>query len=109
MARLRFFCPSRCYAFVGDSGKPGIKDLLSQLQSAIDDSNLEEDDKRQALEQVKVLAEVGQKPNDENMKKQAKKAIGFLGVIAEGLPSAAKLVDACKSLLPMIKVWFGLI
>jgi len=85
-----------------------INELLAQLQSAINDPNLDEDDKKQAIEQVKVLAQAGQNPNDENMKKQAKKAIGFLGVIAEGLPSAAKLIDACNNLLPMIKAWFGL-
>ena len=79
--------------------KPGIKELLVQLQAAINDPNLAEDDKAQALEQIKVLAEAGQNPNNEASQKPAKKAMGFLKVIAEGLPSAATLVVACKDIL----------
>jgi hypothetical protein len=63
---------------------------------------------RTALEQLKVLAEAGQKPNNEAAQKQAKKAIGFLKVIAEGLPSAAKLAEVCKELLPTISHLLGL-
>jgi hypothetical protein len=88
--------------------KPGIKELLSQLQAAINDPNLADDDKAQALEQIKVLAEAGQNPNNETAQKQAKKAMGFLKVIAEGLPSAATLVVACKDILPAIAHLFGL-
>ena len=40
--------------------------------------------------------------------KQAKKAIGFLKVIAEGLPSATKLAELCKELLPTISHLLGL-
>ena len=87
--------------------KPGIKELLSQLQAAINDPNLADDDKAQALEQIKVLAEAGQNPNNEAAQKQAKKAMGFLKVIAEGLPSAATLVVACKDILPAIARFFG--
>jgi hypothetical protein len=88
--------------------KPGIKELLAQLQAAINDPNLADDDKAQALEQIKVLAEAGQNPNNEAAQKQAKKAMGFLKVIAEGLPSAATLVVACKDILPAIAHFFGL-
>lgn len=87
---------------------PGIKELLIQFKAAVDDPNLPSDDRKQALEQLEVLAKAGQDPNDETMKKQAKKAIGFLGVIAEGLPSAAKLVEACNQILPAIMSYFGL-
>ncbi len=82
--------------------------MLVQLQAAINDPNLAEDDKTQALEQIKVLAEAGQNPNNEAAQKQAKKAMGFLKVIAEGLPSAATLVVACKEILPAIAHFFGL-
>lgn len=88
--------------------KPGIKELLVQLQAAINDPNLAEDDKTQALEQIKVLAEAGQNSNNEAAQKQAKKAMGFLKVIAEGLPSTATLVVACKDILPAIAHFFGL-
>jgi uncharacterized protein YjbI with pentapeptide repeats len=88
--------------------KPGIKELLVQLQSAINDPNVPDDDKAQALEQVKVLAEAGQNPNNEAAQKQAKRAMGFLKVIAEGLPSAATLVKTCQDILPAIAHYFGL-
>ena len=88
--------------------KPGIKELLSQLQAAINDPNLADDDKAQALEQIKVLAEAAQNPKNEATQKQGKKAMGFLKVIAEGLPSAATLVVACKDILPAIAHYFGL-
>ncbi|WP_275265819.1 hypothetical protein [Gloeothece citriformis] len=42
------------------------------------------------------------------MQKKAKKAIGFLQVIADGLEPAAKLASACQSVIPAIAVWFGL-
>ncbi|MGQ4648430.1 hypothetical protein [Lyngbya aestuarii] len=89
-------------------GEPGIKQLLSQLQTAINDPNLSEDDKAEALAQVKVLAEAGQNPNQETAQKQAKRAMGFLKVIADGLPSATKLVETCKDILPAIRLYFGL-
>lgn len=88
--------------------KPGIKELLSQLQAAINDPNLADDDKTQALEQIKVLAEAGKNLNSETAQKQAKRAIGFLKVIAEGLPSAAQLVKTCQDILPAIAHYFGL-
>jgi hypothetical protein len=88
--------------------KPGIKELLSQLQAAINDPNLADDDKAQVLEQIKVLAEAGQNPKNEAAQKQAKRAMGFLKVIAEGLPSAAQLVKTCQDVLPAIAHLFGL-
>ena len=88
--------------------KPGIKELLSQLQAAINDPNLADDDKEQVLEQIKVLAEAGQNPKNEAAQKQAKRAMGFLKVIAEGLPSAAQLVKTCQDILPAIAHYFGL-
>ncbi len=91
-----------------ESEKPGIKELLVQLQAAINDPNLTDDDKTQVLEQIKVLAEAGQNPNKETAQKQAKRAMGFLKVIAEGLPSAAQLVKTCQDVLPAIAHFFGL-
>jgi uncharacterized protein YjbI with pentapeptide repeats len=88
--------------------KPGIKELLLQLQAAINDPNLADDDKTQVLEQIKALAEAGQNPNKETAQKQAKRAMGFLKVIAEGLPSAAQLVKTCQDVLPAIAHFFGL-
>lgn len=89
--------------------KPGIKELLTELQSAIEaDTNLSDEDKAEALEQVKAIAEAGQKPEDGAMQKMAKNAMKFLkGTIAD-LPSTVELVQTCGKLLPFITKFFGL-
>ncbi|MEH2114028.1 MAG: pentapeptide repeat-containing protein [Nostoc sp.] len=59
-----------------EPGKPGIKELLTQLQAAIEvDTNLNKEDKAEALEQVKALAEAGKNPQEGAMQKAAKTAI----------------------------------
>ncbi len=88
--------------------EPGIKELLTQLQQAIDDPQLSEEDQKQTLEQIQTLAEAGQNPQKETMQKKAKKAVGFLKVIAEGIEPATKLAQACATVLPKILLFFGL-
>jgi len=91
------------------SDQPGIKELLIQLQEAIGtESNLSNDDKAEALEQVKVLGEAGQEPNSESNKKIAKRATTMLRGVVTGLPDAAKLAEACSKLLPAVMTLFGL-
>ena len=88
--------------------KPGIKELLIELEAAISaDPNLSEDDRNDALEQVKDLAEAAQNPNDGGMKEKAKKAGRMLGRIISALPTATQLVEACSKLLPLITKPFG--
>jgi len=88
--------------------QPGIKELLIQLQEAIEaDPNLIDDDKQDALEQVKDLAEAAQNPNDAAMKDKAKKAGRMLGRIISGIPTATQLVESCSKLLPLIIKSFG--
>jgi hypothetical protein len=85
--------------------KLGIKELLEQLQGAVED--LPEADREEALQQVQGLAEAAQNPKSADMQKKAKKAIGFLKVISEGLEPASKLVAAGKGVLPAIAAFFG--
>ncbi|MCC3407940.1 MAG: hypothetical protein JGK17_20575 [Microcoleus sp. PH2017_10_PVI_O_A] len=88
--------------------QPGIKELLTQLQKAIEaEQNLSEDDKQDALEQVKELAEAAQNPNDAEMKNKAKKADRMLGRIISAVPQATKLLEFCNNLLPLITKVFG--
>jgi uncharacterized protein YjbI with pentapeptide repeats len=89
--------------------KPGIKELLKELQAAIEaDNNLNDDDKAEALAQVKAIAEAGKKPEDGTMQKIAKTALKFLkGTIAD-LPTTAKLVEECSKLFPLVTKFFGL-
>jgi hypothetical protein len=88
--------------------KPGIKELLSQLTEAIStSSDLNDEDRTEALEQVKTIAEAGKNPNDGTMKKMARTAVKILQGTVSGLPDVAKLADACGKLLPLIAKFFG--
>jgi hypothetical protein len=92
-----------------EAEKPGIKELLTQLQTAIEaDKNLSEEDKAEALEQVKALAEAGKNPQEGAMQKVAKTAMKILKGTISSLPSAATLVEACGKLLPLISGFLGL-
>ncbi len=92
-----------------DAEKPGIKELLSQLQDAIIQSTyLSEEDKTEALEQVNSLAEAGKNPQESTKQKTAKTAITMLKGIFTGLPAVASLVEATNKLLPAIAKLFGL-
>ncbi len=92
-----------------DAEKPGIKELLSQLQDAIIQSTyLSEEDKAEALEQVNTLAEAGKNPQESTKQKTAKTAITMLKGIFTGLPAVASLVEAGNKLLPAIANLFNL-
>ncbi|MCC3450769.1 MAG: hypothetical protein JGK04_24515 [Microcoleus sp. PH2017_39_LGB_O_B] len=85
---------------IPQSDKPGIKELLTELQIAIEaETNLSDDDKAEALEQVKTLAEVGKNPQESTMQKAGKTAMKILKGTIASLPSAATLVEACSKLL----------
>ena len=86
-----------------DPDSPGIKELLAQLQAAIEsESELPDEDKAEALEQVKTLAEAGQKPEDNVLQKAAKTSMKILKGTVASLPDAAKLAESCVKLLPAI-------
>jgi hypothetical protein len=88
---------------------PELAELLKQLQAKIEaDDNLEPEDKAEALEQVKALAEAGQNPKEGAMQKAAKRAITMLTGIFAQLPAIATLVEPSKTLLPAIAKLFGL-
>ena len=83
--------------------EPGIKELLTQLQTAVEaETDLSDDDKAEALEQVKTLAEVGKNPQESTMQKAGKTAMKILKGTIAGLPTTATLLEACSKLLPMI-------
>jgi len=79
------------------------------LQAAISQSSdLSDEDKAEALEQVQTLAEAGQNPQEPTKQKYAKKAITMLKGLFSGLPAVATLVEAANNLLPVISKLFGL-
>jgi len=89
--------------------EPGLRDLLLDLKATIEDPLLPPDEQEEALEQVKVLAIAGKNPQNETMQKKAKRAVGFLEVIAKGVEPASKLAKACASVLPQITPFFFLV
>ncbi|KJH70062.1 hypothetical protein [Aliterella atlantica] len=92
-----------------DPKKPGIKEILSQLSEAIStSSDLNDEDRTEALEQVKTLAEAGKNPNDGAMKKMARTSVKILKGTVAGLPDVAKLADVCSESLPLITKFLGL-
>lgn len=91
-----------------EADKPGIKELLTQLQAAIEaDPNLIDDDKQDALEQVKELADAAQNPHDPEMKNKAKTANRMIGRIMKSVPQATQFLEFCNNLLPLITKAFG--
>jgi hypothetical protein len=86
-----------------------LSDHLKNLQAAIEtESELNDDDKAEALEQVNVLAQAGQNPQDNTLKKTANTALKILkGTIAALTPTAA-IAKACADLLPALTKLLGL-
>ena len=92
-----------------ESDKPAIKELLTELQAAIEsDTNLSDEDKIDALSQVQSIAEASQKPEENAMKKIAKTSLRVLKGMITDLPTTEKLVEACSKLFPFISKFFGL-
>ncbi|MEX0271415.1 hypothetical protein AB3R30_19945 [Leptolyngbyaceae cyanobacterium UHCC 1019] len=98
--------PDRRLAF---PDQPNLKELLTQLQQAIEtDTDLPTKGKESALEQVKLLAEVAQNPDQPEKKGLGTQAITFLKGAISFLPDTAKLADACSKLLPLITKLLGI-
>ncbi|WP_346289989.1 hypothetical protein [Sphaerothrix gracilis] len=90
-----------------DSDQPSLKDLLAQLQAAIEqDPELEEVEKAEALSEVGKLAQAGSSPQENVMQRMAKRAADTLKAIAEPLTAASTLATACQNLLPPILALF---
>ncbi|MBE9136958.1 pentapeptide repeat-containing protein [Nodosilinea sp. LEGE 07088] len=93
-----------------DPNQPGLKELLTQLQAAIEsEAELSNEDKAEALEQVKVLAEAGQQPEDGPLKKSAKTALKILKGTIASLPSATDLVQESSKLLIAIAALLAIV
>ena len=92
-----------------EPNEPSLKELLVQLQMAInEDVTLQPKAKAAILEQVKVLAEAGQEPENPDKKGLGSQAVTFLKGASALLPDTAKLVEACSKLLPLITKILGL-
>lgn len=87
----------------------GIRELLERLQKMIEaDENLKPENKAQALEQVKALAEASKNPLNEGNKNTANSAMKILTGMIEEVPKAVNYIEACDTFLPQISTIFGL-
>ena len=80
-----------------DPNQPGIKELLTQLQAAIEAaSELSPEDKADGLEQVKVVAELSQNPQNPEKEGIWRKAVKILNapIQIQKLPETATIVKA---------------
>ncbi|KAB8332012.1 hypothetical protein SD80_021085 [Scytonema tolypothrichoides VB-61278] len=76
---------------------------MNQLLTLIDtDSELQSEEKNEALEQVIILVAAAQNPLDEEMRRSAKTAIRILKAVIAELPTNNLLLQECKQLLPAI-------
>lgn len=92
-----------------NSSNQDILELISQLQASVEsDSSLNQSDKQEALEEVNKLKEAAKNPKNSNSISSVKSASRMLKGIASELPTAAKFVDGCNKLLPLITKTFGL-
>ncbi len=88
---------------ISDPSQPNIKELLTQLQAAIEaETTLTEDNKSDLLEEVKNLAEATQTKETAKKEKLGRKAKIIFYNMLEKLPDTAKVVEACSKLLPLI-------
>lgn len=93
-----------------DPNQPGLKELLTQLQAAIEsEPELPDEDKAEALKQVPILAEAAQKQEDSTIRRAAKNALTFLKGTTVGMSETTKLVQECRNLLPAITALLSLV
>jgi hypothetical protein len=89
--------------------EPGIKELLSKLEKAIqNEPNLNEAAKEKALSQVDAIAKAAQNPEAEGSKERVKGAIEILNTIGTVLSPVASLAATLQSIVPAIAKLFGL-
>ncbi|MEM8779543.1 MAG: pentapeptide repeat-containing protein [Cyanobacteria bacterium P01_G01_bin.49] len=92
-----------------EDGKNSLKDLLTQLQTAIEtEESLNDIQKAEALEATESLTQAANNPKDSNFKKLARLSKNALMGIASNLPNATKLVQEFNKLLPAIAQLLGL-
>ncbi|MEA5509562.1 hypothetical protein VB715_07285 [Crocosphaera sp. UHCC 0190] len=92
-----------------DQKNDELKTLLQELMKAIESENeLDDEEKAEAANKVKTIAEASQKPDDQGLQKKATRAVNLLETLAKGLEPATKLATACKIILPQIITFLGI-
>ena len=87
-----------------DTDAPSLKDLLTQLQTLITaEASLAEEDRAEALIQIKLLATAGQKPDAVPKQKVTKTALKILRGTVADLPASAASTSEIQRLLMLIR------
>ncbi|NEP34707.1 COR domain-containing protein, partial [Moorena sp. SIO3B2] len=93
-------------SFEPEPDKKQLKELLSQLQSAVLAEDLDDEDKAEALEQIEAIASGLTNSEDGAVKKVVKKAMKILMGTAAALSPTANMVTICKDLPGLISKIF---
>jgi len=89
-------------SFENEPKKKELKQLLSQLQNKVLETDLDEEDKEETLEKVQEIAIALENSQDHAMKKIAKKAMKMLIGNSALLPSGSQMVTICNQLPELI-------
>ena len=92
--------------FENEPEKKELKELLDQLQTAVMEAELDEEEKEESLDQIKAIASSLTNSQDGAMKKVAKRAMKMLRGTAAALPPGAALVTICDKLPELISKIF---
>jgi uncharacterized protein YjbI with pentapeptide repeats len=94
---------------VSEPEQPNLKELLIQLQQAIEnDTDLPDTDKADLLEQVQALAEAQQAKEPIKKEGLVRKAKKIFEATLKSLPNTAAIIESCSKLLPMILKALGI-
>ena len=93
-------------SFDNDQNKQELKELLTQLQTAVLDTDLDDEDKQETLEQINALAIALTDSHNRKLKRKAKGAMAIIQAIAAALPPNAHMVGLCNQLAGAIEQVF---
>ena len=88
--------------FENEPDKKELKELLDQLQTAVKEAELDEEEKAESLEQIQAIASSLTNTQDGAVKKTAKRAMKLLRGTAAALPPSAAMVTICNQLPDLI-------
>ena len=85
-------------SFNNEPHKQEFKELLTQLQTAVLATDLDDEDRQETLEQINALAIALTDSQNRKLKRKAKGAMTIIQDIAATLPSDSPMVTLCNQL-----------
>ena len=93
--------------FKNEPDKKKLKELLRQLQTAVLETEIDEEEKAESLEQIQKIASSLNNSQDGVVKKTATTAMKLLRGTAAALPKGAAMVTICDRLPELIEKIFN--